>query len=1413
MDEERDGGEEHASMHALARVHDRPRVVACNEWPRSTRASHPSSSSRGESSFSFFRPREKKLPCWGCSQLGIPSISFLGISIRSLWRYECGSKPSCFGPSKKIRIEMRAEATCAAMAPLMVAVEDLCDVWKEVEELFEQNSVLEQLEVRNKLGARASAPHTHLSFVRSDREEVAAARAMRETFSCFGKPYAHVMLLPHVELEDYRRTFRTRLKALVEGRPPAHLCSTGDWLVLYIILPGQISNEKNVRKVFEKLRDDFNTRKKERVCLLDLNMGNHSRREPGAAQQLDVEESLVQHRRSASASDAWYSFLGKLASAVGHTLEERAAMADEEARRLSAMRNLRGWSFPRYFLVKEGLANMYASIGMHEDALREYLELGIILGEGGTKKENTPAPLEGIRNGMGVARKGFIQSAILGALALPVRQNLNNHLWDSGQEFQTQEGRTENGVLDFDMRRFITANQLKLLFACRNYEEMISRGLEFIQTAAQSTEEQTTSAGYLGQVMWAFYACIELGQLTFDAFKCLNSISHQVAYINPTEILSSLLAEYGAYSSSNKSENGWRDFASASSGTSILKELLTRSESRGHLERKLLRALGDIFLQARKFFLYIGQLVSPALVLNLEADFQALLGVVPPTSPAKVVEISEKPVRLEDVHDRVFRDTLRSKEGFERLYLCMTQVASLAFRESGHARTSTFLDIQSALLLLHARDHEKASTLFSRSAALYRKEGWTDLLAKILPFLLECQENLGDPSQISVLLEILSLPDSMVASGRQNGRSYWAEKFINVSQKPDFRYRKKAGVHALSNEHLFKVGSLKAPPVHVACGDVATVPILVWSNFTEPLQIDDMVVVLCQSSQHSPDHCNLSTKVESVSQVFGSVKLGSGQEEESGNTSIQIKEIETLKNGVECTKVKPEALGYRIICYPKDLDDAKQSTLSPGMNRFVFEFVAAHEGQYALSHLDLNLNTLRLRLPSFASENKDDKLVGSRPPTKLVASVGPAPRRAKISLASLGGVLLQSGPQWVALVVEPLHDTLEEASLRLNFMAGKRAIDLDPQAILVIPTNKSSGVQTFTASAHDLRAEDAVKLAENNSICIKLPRWAATQESCTLVPLHLVDTEGLRGLVCQADLSYTCQLAREEKATFEYPLLPPFDVTFNAVRISVDKLAVQSAIKSNIGLPLRLKEVDLKVPPDMKLEFNSCENCAMFPLCIGPLEEFNHFFILVLGDHTGREGHRLSLSLVHDVDKDRLMSLEHVELHIPGGGDFLTMLKTSSWFDSQYNWFATTERTHFQRSIELCVKKPDLLISVEHITNVSLGEAITFEWKVENVGRVGMASSGCVYDIFSTDDWTLIGRTVGALSEGEETTVTIAAVPTRVGELRRPELSIIGVPSERVAYDHRHSMYVTVVPPVPSLAWLTPMPVRSDTTA
>eukprot|EP00894_Picocystis_sp_ML_P002482 jgi/Pico_ML_1/52999/g3622.t1 len=162
------------------------------------------------------------------------------------------------------------------MAPLMVAVEDLCDVWKDVEELFEKNSVLEHLEVRNKLGARASARHTHLSFVRSDRKEVAAARAMRESFACFGKPYAHVMLLPHVDLEEYRRTYRARLKALVEGRPPAHLCSTGDWLVLYVILPGQASNERSVRKVFEKLRDDFNTRKKERVCLLDLNMGSSS---------------------------------------------------------------------------------------------------------------------------------------------------------------------------------------------------------------------------------------------------------------------------------------------------------------------------------------------------------------------------------------------------------------------------------------------------------------------------------------------------------------------------------------------------------------------------------------------------------------------------------------------------------------------------------------------------------------------------------------------------------------------------------------------------------------------------------------------------------------------------------------------------------------------------------------------------------------------------------------------------------------------------------------------------------------------------------------------------------------------------------------------------------------------------------
>lgn len=1315
---------------------------------------------------------------------------------------------------KKIRSARRAEATSTAMAPLMVAVEDLCDVWKDVEELFEKNSVLEHLEVRNKLGARASARHTHLSFVRSDRKEVAAARAMRESFACFGKPYAHVMLLPHVDLEEYRRTYRARLKALVEGRPPAHLCSTGDWLVLYVILPGQASNERSVRKVFEKLRDDFNTRKKERVCLLDLNMGSQPRREPDASQELDVEESLVQHRRSASASDAWYSFLSKLASAVGHTLEERAAMADEEARRLSSMRNLRGWSFPRYFLVKEGLANMYASIGLHEDALREYLELGIVLGEGGTRKENTPAPLEGIRAGMGVTREGFARSAILGALALPVRQNLNIFLWDSGEEREKQEeGGSECGVLEFDMRRFIAANQLRLLFSCKNFEEMIARGLEFIQGAAQAMEESTTSAGYLSQVMWAFYASIELGQLTFNALKCLGSIPHQATYQDPAEILTSLVAEFEAHSSKGRAGNGWRDFASASSNTSILKDLLTPSESRGHMERRLLRALGDIFLQARKFCLYIGQLVSPALVLDLEADFKALLDVVPAASPAKVIEISEKPLKLDEVHDRVFRDSLRSKEGFERLYLCLTQVASLAFREAGHNRTSAFLDVQSALLLLHAKEHERASRMFSRSAAVYRKEGWSVLLAKILPFLLECQDSLGDACQISVLLEILSFPDAVLNFASKSGRSYWAEKLLCISEKPDFRYRKKAGLHTLSDGLLFQVCVSKCPLLRVSRGDVATIPIVVWSNFTEVLQIQEMMAMLCEFARRKVDRHHPPAKVETVSQAFGSVELGSGADEEAGCADIKIDEIKKTSGRVRQDTVMPEVGGRRIICNLKDLDDNSEHFLHPGSNHFVFEFVAEHEGQYVLSHLDFNLNMLRIRVPSFDSQPRGSGLVGASPPCRAVVSVGPEPGRVKISLASLGGVLLQSGPQWVALVVEPLHDTLEEASLRLNFRVGKHSIDLDPEGVLVVPASKTIDLRSSSKIEPEFCTEHAAFSAADNNLYVKLPTWAASKESCTLVPLLFEGIQGSCGLVCQAELSYTCQLARQEIAMFDCPLVPAFDVDFTVVRINVDKLAVQSTIKSNVGLPLQLKELRLKTPPNMELEFDSCGSDAMFPACLGPLDEFPHFFTLVLGDQTGGGEHRLSLSVAYEIDKGQLMSGEPLELRTPNGGQPITSVRASAWFGSECQRIFAGEVTRFRTSIELRANKPDLLISVEHVSMASLGEAITFEWRLKAVGGIGMALSSCVYEILSGGDWLLIGRTVGALSDSPETVVTIAAVSTRVGELRRPELFMAGFASESVAYDHRHSMYVSVVPPVPSLTWVTPIRTTTDATA
>ena len=175
-----------------------------------------------------------------------------------------------------------------------------------------------------------------------------------------------------------------------------------EWLILHVVLPNTVASTeprwtresigdvdlskekpsggarwpgKRSRSLLEKLRADFNSSSKsapDRVAQIRLRKDEVP---------LDTGPELP-HRSATSYSEtpkdresAWLDLINKFKSLILRSFSLRVAQYEEDIHEKELQRSLPGWNFCLFFVLKEGLARVFESIGLIEDALRGYEEL------------------------------------------------------------------------------------------------------------------------------------------------------------------------------------------------------------------------------------------------------------------------------------------------------------------------------------------------------------------------------------------------------------------------------------------------------------------------------------------------------------------------------------------------------------------------------------------------------------------------------------------------------------------------------------------------------------------------------------------------------------------------------------------------------------------------------------------------------------------------------------------------------------------------------------------------------------------------------------------------------------------------------------------------------------------------------
>lgn len=222
--------------------------------------------------------------------------------------------------------------------------------------------------------------------------------------------YLKTYLLRCDDTEAYKSVSRKLLRDWVKEHTPPSQSSTSvskgenhdafEWLIIHVLPPNKDAADgarnsgssggdshpdrgssgtrwsaRGSSTMVEKIRADFNGASKtavDRVAQIQLGQ------DMGAA---DVTHSsnITSDPQLRDEKRGWNDLVSKLKFLILASFDLRVGQYEDDIRERESQRNLPGWNFNTFFVLKEGLARGFESVGLIDDALAGYHELAVAL--------------------------------------------------------------------------------------------------------------------------------------------------------------------------------------------------------------------------------------------------------------------------------------------------------------------------------------------------------------------------------------------------------------------------------------------------------------------------------------------------------------------------------------------------------------------------------------------------------------------------------------------------------------------------------------------------------------------------------------------------------------------------------------------------------------------------------------------------------------------------------------------------------------------------------------------------------------------------------------------------------------------------------------------------------------------------
>jgi trafficking protein particle complex subunit 10 len=270
--------------------------------------------------------------------------------------------------------------------------------------------------------------------------------------------------------------------------------------------------------LLEKLRSDFNSSGKgalDRVAQIRIGINDV----PYDALPRVVPAVPSGYVESpAEAEVAWADLVAKLKGLILASFDSRVSQYEEDIREKDAQRSLPGWNFCTFFILKEGLARGFESVGLVEDALVGYDELGVgldmivqELAEGrkttaSSLLEHTAELAEAAARAVDVINSGSMDFG--GERVEDLQQSdvskrssgLDDEIPISANKKSYRDMILANDVSLFDFRCYIFARQIALLLRLGNAwstrEELLAKLREQQETVLHGVAGRQTPAPF-----------------------------------------------------------------------------------------------------------------------------------------------------------------------------------------------------------------------------------------------------------------------------------------------------------------------------------------------------------------------------------------------------------------------------------------------------------------------------------------------------------------------------------------------------------------------------------------------------------------------------------------------------------------------------------------------------------------------------------------------------------------------------------------------------------------------------------------------------------------------------------------------------------------------------------------------------